>query len=95
MFFTANTSLEIGGGTLEEGQALHQWLVNWVSRDEFCYYHRWQKNDLVIWDNRVLLHRAIEYDYARYRRVLRRTTVGGQDPVIGPFWPEARDAAER
>ena len=95
LFFTSNTSLEIGGGTLEEGKALHQWLVNWVSRDEFCYYHRWQKNDLVIWDNRVLLHRAIEYDYARYRRVLRRTTVGGQGPVIGPFWPQARDAAER
>ena len=93
LYFTSNTSLEIGGGTLEEGVALHRWLVDFASREAFCYYHRWRANDLVMWDNRVLLHRAIEYDYARYRRVLRRTTVGGSGPVMGPFWPEARAAA--
>ena len=93
LYFTSNTSLEIGGGTLEEGVALHRWLVDFASREAFCYYHRWRTNDLVMWDNRVLLHRAIEYDYARYRRVLRRTTVAGSGPIMGPFWPEARAAA--
>ena len=93
LYFTSNTSLEIGGMTLEEGKALHRWLVDYVSRPEFCYFHRWRPNDLVMWDNRVLLHRAIVYDYARYRRVLRRTTVAGGSPVMGPFWPEAREAA--
>ena len=93
LYFTSNTSLEIGGGTLEEGVVLHRWLVDFASREAFCYYHRWRTNDLVMWDNRVLLHRAIEYDYARYRRVLRRTTVAGSGPVMGPFWPEARAAA--
>ena len=77
----------------EEGVALHRWLVDFVGRDEFCYYHRWRPRDLVMWDNRVLLHRAIEYDYARYRRVLRRTTVGGSTPIMSPFWPEARATA--
>ena len=93
LYFTSNTSLEIGGGTHEDGVALHRWLVDFVSRDELCYYHRWCPRDLVMWDNRVLLHRAIEYDYARYRRVLRRTTVAGSTPIMGPFWPEARAAA--
>ncbi len=79
--------------TLEEGKALHRWLVEHVSRPELCDFHRWRPNDLVMWDNRVLLHRAIEYDTARYRRVLRRTTVAGAGPVMGPFWPEARKAA--
>ena len=92
LYFTSNTSLEIGGGTHEEGAALHRRLVDFASRDAFCYYHRWRSRDLVMWDNRVLLHRAIEYDYARYRRVLRRTTVAGSVPVMGPFWPEARAA---
>ena len=92
LYFTSNTSLEIGGGTHEEGTALHRWLVDYANRDEFCYYHRWRPRDLVMWDNRVLLHRAIEYDYARYRRVLRRTTVAGSTPIMGPFWPEARSA---
>ncbi len=93
LYFTSNTSLEIGGMTLEEGKALHRWLVEYVSRPEFCYFHRWRPNDLVMWDNRVLLHRAIPYDYARYRRVLRRTTVAGAGSIMGPFWPEARAAA--
>ena len=93
LYFTSNTSLEIGGGTHEEGVALHRWLVEYVSREEFCHYHRWRPLDLVMWDNRVLLHRAIEYDYARYRRVLRRTTVAGSTPIMGSFWPEARAAA--
>ena len=93
LYFTSNTSLEIGGGTHEEGVALHRWLVDFAGRDAFCYYHRWRPRDLVMWDNRVLLHRAIEYDHARYRRVLRRTTVAGSTPIMGPFWPEARAAA--
>jgi alpha-ketoglutarate-dependent taurine dioxygenase len=85
LYFTSNTSLEIGGMTLEEGREMHQWLVDYVSQPEFCYFHRWQPGDLVMWDNRVLLHRAIAYDYARYRRVLRRTTVGGEGPILGPY----------
>ncbi len=92
LYFTSNTSLEIGGGTLEEGRSLHHWLLDWIGRSEFCYYHRWRRNDLVMWDNRVLLHRAIEYDCASYRRVLRRTTIAGSGPIMGPFWPEARAA---
>lgn len=85
LYVTSNTSLEIGGGTLEEGRALHRWLIDWVSRPEFCYRHRWRKGDLVMWDNRVLLHRAVDYDTSRYRRVLRRTTIAGRGPVMGPF----------
>jgi len=85
LYFTCNTSREIGGGTLEEGRRLHEWLREWVDQPRFCYYHRWRVFDLVMWDNRVLLHRAIPYDYAKYRRVLRRTTVAGRGPVVGPF----------
>lgn len=94
LYFTSNTSLEIGGMTLEEGKALHRWLVDYVSKPEFCYFHRWRPNDLVMWDNRVLLHRAIAYDYGRYRRVLRRTTVAGDATIMGPFFPEVRAAAD-
>jgi alpha-ketoglutarate-dependent taurine dioxygenase len=93
LYFTSNTSLEIGGMTLEEGREMHRWLVDYVSEARFCYFHRWKTNDLVMWDNRVLLHRAIEYDFTQYRRVLRRTTVGGSGPIMGPSWPEARAAS--
>lgn len=84
LFMTANTGSEIGGLTLEEGRALHAELVAHVSRPEFCLRHRWRTGDLMIWDNRCLLHRARPYDSNRFRRVARRTTVAGLGPIAGP-----------
>ena len=92
LYFTANTGAEIGGGTLEEGRLLHRFLAEHVDKPAFCHAHRWREGDLVMWDNRVLLHRAARYDSARYRRVLWRTTVGGTGPVLGPFSREVREA---
>lgn len=85
LYFTTNAGNEVSGMSLEEGQALHQKLASHASRAEFCYLHRWRPFDLVMWDNRVLLHRAKPYDMARYRRVFRRTTVAGAGPIVGPF----------
>lgn len=84
LFITANAGNEISGMSLEEGQALHRELVAHVSGPEFCYFHKWRKGDLVVWDNRSTLHKAESYDMARYRRVFRRTTVAGAGPVLGP-----------
>lgn len=85
LFMTVNTGNEVSGMALEDGQALHQQLAEHVSAPEFCYRHRWRRNDLVMWDNRVLLHRARPYDMGRYRRVFRRTTVAGFGPILGPY----------
>ena len=90
IYFTSNTSLEIGGMGLEEGKKLHGWLVDYISQDKFCYKHSWEKNDLIMWDNRVLLHRVIPYDYSKYRRAMIRGTVEGKVPVLGPFSNEVR-----
>ena len=90
LYFTSNTSLEIGGMSLEKGKELHAWLVNYISQPQFCYKHSWKKNDLIMWDNRVLLHRVIPYDYAKYRRAMIRGTVEGKVPVLGPFSNEVR-----
>ncbi len=85
LFMTANAGNEISGMSLEEGQALHHQLIEYISRPKFCYFHQWQKGDLVVWDNRTTLHKAEAYDMARYRRVFRRTTVAGSGPVLGPY----------
>jgi alpha-ketoglutarate-dependent taurine dioxygenase len=46
------------------------------------YRHQWQKGDLVMWDNRCLLHRADRnYDMSAHARVLHRTVVIGTVPV--------------
>ena len=37
LYFTSNTSLEIGGMSLEKGKELHAWLVDYISQPQFCY----------------------------------------------------------
>lgn len=85
LYFTSNTSLEISGMSLKDGRSLHSWLVQYVSNKKFCYTHNWEKNDMIMWDNRVLLHRVIPYNYSKYRRAMIRGTVEGKVPVLGPF----------
>jgi alpha-ketoglutarate-dependent 2,4-dichlorophenoxyacetate dioxygenase len=41
------------------------------------YRHRWSAGDLVLWDNRCMLHRGLPWD-TRQARVMRRTTVAGE-----------------
>ncbi|MEH6569692.1 MAG: TauD/TfdA family dioxygenase [Halioglobus sp.] len=49
-------------------------LHEWQTRPEFHYHHKWQKNMLVMWDNRSVLHRATG-GYEGHDRLLHRTTV--------------------
>ena len=58
---------------------------DYVQNPKFCYTHYWEPNDLIMWDNRVLLHRVIPYDYNKFRRSMIRGTVEGTTPVFGPF----------
>jgi taurine dioxygenase/alpha-ketoglutarate-dependent 2,4-dichlorophenoxyacetate dioxygenase len=85
LYFTANAGNEVSGVSLAEGQALHRALLEHISQPEFTYFHEWEKGDLVVWDNRTMLHKAEAYDMSKYRRVFRRTTVAGDGPVLGPY----------
>jgi alpha-ketoglutarate-dependent 2,4-dichlorophenoxyacetate dioxygenase len=61
------------GMTVPEGRLLVQGLMEHATQREFVYRHRWRVGDLVIWDNRCVLHRGRPYDLSE-RRELRRTT---------------------
>lgn len=57
-------------------------LTEHIGQKEFIYTHRWCRGDVVMWDNRCLLHRALpNYEIARHPRVLNRTVVVGTRPV--------------
>jgi len=62
-----------------ESEALLSELVDFACRPPRTYAHRWQPGDVVIWDNRCVMHRARPYDY-RQPRVMRHTRVAG-DPA--------------
>jgi alpha-ketoglutarate-dependent taurine dioxygenase len=79
--YLGNHATGILGLPEAESTALLDTLLEHATQRRFVYTHRWQKGDLVIWDNRCLLHRAvINYDMSRYRRVLYRNVVRGTVP---------------
>jgi alpha-ketoglutarate-dependent 2,4-dichlorophenoxyacetate dioxygenase len=71
----------IVGWPVEEGRALLRELNDFITQPRFCHSFHWRVGDLVIWDNRCLLHRATPYDGTRYKRLMQRTTVAGDGPT--------------
>ena len=65
-----------------EGRQLLDALLEHATRRQFVYAHKWQPGDLIIWDNRCLLHRVVgNYEMDRYRRILHRTVLKGTAPI--------------
>jgi alpha-ketoglutarate-dependent taurine dioxygenase len=80
--YIGNHASHILGMPEAEGDALLQELLDHATQPGFVYTHHWQAGDLVMWDNRCLLHRALaNYEMATHRRVLHRTVVTGTVPL--------------
>ena len=68
-------------------ELLAQLLEHVVSAPARVYQHQWREGDLLVWDNRALLHRARPYDYSE-PRVLIGTRVAGDVPSELAYYPE-------
>jgi len=53
-------------------------LLTFACRPPRTFMHDWEPGDIVVWDNRCVLHRARPYDYSK-ARVMRHTRIAG-DP---------------
>ena len=79
--YLGNHATGITGLTEAEGAALLDELLAHATQPRFTYAHRWRGGDLVMWDNRCLLHRAVaNYEMTRYRRIMHRNVVKGTVP---------------
>ena len=52
-------------------------LMSHLTRPEFVYVHEWTRGDLIVWDNRCLVHAATWFDADKETRLMWRTTVSG------------------
>ncbi len=52
-------------------------LMTHMTCPEFVYVHEWTRGDVLVWDNRCLVHAATWFDADKERRVMWRTTVRG------------------
>ncbi len=68
-------------------ELLAQLLEHVVAEPTRVYQHQWREGDLLVWDNRALLHRARPYDYSE-PRVLIGTRVKGDEASELAYYPD-------
>jgi alpha-ketoglutarate-dependent 2,4-dichlorophenoxyacetate dioxygenase len=69
------------GMPMPEARILLRDLTEHATQPKFVYAHAWRQWDLVVWDNRQVMHRGRRYDQ-RQPRDMRRTTIAGDAPTI-------------
>ena len=73
------------GWPMPEARAFILDLMEHATQRQFVYAHKWRPFDLVMWDNRVTMHRVRRYDHTRPRD-MRRTTVAGTEGALATPW---------
>ena len=81
-FYVGSHAREIEGWGFAESRDLLDDLLARTTEREHIYEHTWSPGDLVIWDNRCLLHRGSGYDADKYRRRMRQTRVQGAGSTL-------------
>jgi alpha-ketoglutarate-dependent taurine dioxygenase len=80
--FIGEHASHLDGDSIESGRARVLELEAHATQDHFVYLHRWREGDMLMWDNRCLLHRAnANFDARSYPRVLHRTCLRGRAPA--------------
>jgi alpha-ketoglutarate-dependent taurine dioxygenase len=74
------TTSHVVGMDEDEGRALLDDLLAKSTVPERVYRHQWEVGDMVIWDNRGVLHRALPYDPTSPRD-MHRTTLAGDEVI--------------
>lgn len=81
----------INGLSVAESEQLLEALWAHATQDKFTWHHEWRVGDILIWDNRCVMHHRDPFD-GGYRRVMHRIQCAGDVPVLAPA---ARDGHPR
>ena len=75
--FIGRHAYRIPGMEDDDAQALLDELLENACQAPRTYAHKWRPGDIMMWDNRCILHRACPYDYNEVR-VMRHVRVAGE-----------------
>jgi alpha-ketoglutarate-dependent taurine dioxygenase len=88
--YTGRHAYAIPGMSDEASELLLDNLLKAACQPPRVYTHNWQVGDLVVWDNRCLMHRARPYD-TNYPRQLRGTRIAGDSVTeLAPTFADER-----
>jgi taurine dioxygenase len=73
LFFSIEEITELTGLDTKETRALLERLIeHMTSTPHVVYRHDWSVGDLLVWDNRCLMHSVCEYNYEGQRRLMHQ-----------------------
>lgn len=65
--YIASHAFAVDGMETEAGTKLIDDLIAWVTQDRYVYTHDWRVGDVLIWDQRAVLHRGTAWNYKEPR----------------------------
>ena len=71
------------GLEVAESEALLDQLWAHIAQERFVWRQQWRKGDLLIWDNRSVMHQREAFD-PQARRLLHRVMIKGSKPAYAP-----------
>lgn len=72
------------GWPVPEARAFIRDLAEHATQRQFVYAHEWRVGDMVMWDNRTVMHRARAFRDLKEKRDLRRTSLKGVGLEMAP-----------
>jgi len=78
--YIGNHTACIVGMSWAESDALIAELEAHATQDQYVYRHKWQVDDVMMWDNRCTIHCVEPYDAAAEKRAVHRVVVKGDRP---------------
>jgi len=82
LFLGRRPGAYIHGLSVEESEALLNAVWAHATQERFAWYQKWRIGDLVMWDNRCVMHRRDAFDES-LRRLMHRTQIVGEPVMAG------------
>ena len=73
---------KIDGMNDSESQNLLDEIYAYIDKESHVYSHIWKQYDLIMWDNRAVLHRATPIKGKVEKRLMVRTTIAGEASTL-------------
>ena len=81
IYFNPNRTDRVIGMERDESDGLLDELHAWITKPDFQYHHQWRVGDILLWDNRCLVHSVnVDYPVGQERRH-QRILLKGSRPV--------------
>jgi taurine dioxygenase len=82
LFLGRRPGAYIHGLPVDESEAILDAVWAHATQEHFAWYQKWRGGDLVLWDNRCVMHRRDAFDES-LRRLMHRTQIVGEPVLAG------------